>query len=871
MNDKPSKSFNSTPTVPADLFTQNCTQKLPSSQMRIYLERVAPFDHEHVIVLGRLIPATGSQAKSWLQCGVRTCDEAEAVLLQESQKTPNANLYVSMGCFTLDKGATLPPGWTTLKSVREAGKAFALKSLFLDIDAGDDKAYKTSTEARNALDQFVSHARLMKPSMVVSSGGGLHIYWTFAETVFVAAWRPLAEVLKAATIKYGLKADPPVIADAARVLRPPDTFNTKDGTRRRVVILDQHGDVSPVEMAYALRAFMDANVVPLRPEGQQALQTILREPPKISSVFEGEFESLTGRGATPRDIDQVATACGFVRDTLATEGAGYSEPLWYWTMNIALFCREPEETARRLSCGHVRYTPEETAAKLAEAQDAKTKKDLGFIKCSTIRKTGATQCATCPHRDLDKSPLSVPGAFEPPPLKFVSDGGEWQPIKGGVYAATDETLSALNERWRYIKNGGLTLLYENKAIEGWFLSDEESMRRDLANVQVQIRSDNGNSKNENAASWFNKHPKRPPPANKVFLPNRKAGPNEFNFWQGWGIDPDLNYRDLKGKPKPELSTILSFIGKVVCKKDTKKIDSFIKLHAWIVQNPGKPPGVFTVLKSAQRGTGKNTFAKIMLKIFGKHGELFQNKEHFFGKHSVFEHLCYAVLDELLAEKDHKSNDLIKGRATGETIIIEPKYQQARSIRNTVAMLILSNHDNPVFSGARERRQLVLELDPGYVRNKQYFKELHDAIDNGGAEQFFGFLLAVELEDWTPNEIVRTAELAEQQIASLSSIEQWLLEMADADCLLGGIHEGQKLDRVFAIGVLREAFFERTKHTTDKISSRTIGNAFSKYFGKRVKCNNQSVGGNNPDMGYFVPNGVTLRVKVCEVAGIEIDP
>ena len=106
--------------------------------MRDYLERVVPFDGKHVVVLARQIPPT----RSWLQWAVRTLDQAETVLFQELEATPTANLYVSMASFTPEKGMPFPAEWTSLKGVREADKAFALKSLFLDIDVGDDKPYR---------------------------------------------------------------------------------------------------------------------------------------------------------------------------------------------------------------------------------------------------------------------------------------------------------------------------------------------------------------------------------------------------------------------------------------------------------------------------------------------------------------------------------------------------------------------------------------------------------------------------------------------------------------------------------------------------------------------------------------------------------
>jgi hypothetical protein len=116
------------------------TPLLTPNNMREYLNRVIPFDneHKHIIVLGRSTP----QPKSWLQWGVRTPDEAENVLLRELEVTPTANLYVSMASFTNAKGMILPTEWTPLRGVREKVNAFALKSLFLDIDVGEGKGYR---------------------------------------------------------------------------------------------------------------------------------------------------------------------------------------------------------------------------------------------------------------------------------------------------------------------------------------------------------------------------------------------------------------------------------------------------------------------------------------------------------------------------------------------------------------------------------------------------------------------------------------------------------------------------------------------------------------------------------------------------------
>jgi len=73
-----------------------------------------------------------------------------------------------------------------LATFKEDGKRLAenvskIKSLFLDIDCGKGKDYPTKTEAANALDSFLSTTGLasLGTPWIVSSGGGLHVYWAF--------------------------------------------------------------------------------------------------------------------------------------------------------------------------------------------------------------------------------------------------------------------------------------------------------------------------------------------------------------------------------------------------------------------------------------------------------------------------------------------------------------------------------------------------------------------------------------------------------------------------------------------------------------------------------------------------------------------
>ena len=147
----------------------------------------------------------------------------------------NSDIVGSM----MQKGAVgryfTPANYRTLDG-RAAKNVADLKSLFLDIDAGPDKPYATADEAREAAFDFATDIQ-MPISYVVSTGGGVHIYWLLQEPLEVERWKRLALGLKAETHRKNLKADDSVTGDAARYLRIPGSFNFKLEQKRPCEII----------------------------------------------------------------------------------------------------------------------------------------------------------------------------------------------------------------------------------------------------------------------------------------------------------------------------------------------------------------------------------------------------------------------------------------------------------------------------------------------------------------------------------------------------------------------------------------------------------------------------------------------------------
>jgi hypothetical protein len=118
---------------------------------------------------------------------------------------------------------------------RSLQNVLTLKALWLDLDVKEPpKGYASVEEAWFALKAFYEAVGMPRPSALVKSGGGLHVYWISKTPLTLEQWRPLATGLKNAAVKHGLRCDACCTVDAARILRVPGTWNCKNEPKRPV-------------------------------------------------------------------------------------------------------------------------------------------------------------------------------------------------------------------------------------------------------------------------------------------------------------------------------------------------------------------------------------------------------------------------------------------------------------------------------------------------------------------------------------------------------------------------------------------------------------------------------------------------------------
>ena len=290
--------------------------------------------------------------------------------------------------------------------IRLASNAGSLKSFFLDVDFGktNGSSYATAEQALVETLKFVSAVGLPKPTMVVNSGGGFHFYWCVSCALTPDEWAPIAFALAEAAKAHGLLCDTQCTVDSVRVLRVPDTLNRKQEPARHVRFvgprLDYDYDLSRISQP--LQPYVGKFHPPASGAGVDRTLFPLRVfPSGVSELGMG----LDNLWPAP-DLDHVAVACGFVRDAIATGGAGLNNPLWNITTLISTFTKGGRADAHRMGDKHATYTKESTDDFFDRKDRERSERGLGWPACSTISATGATACKSCALFAQGKSPLN---------------------------------------------------------------------------------------------------------------------------------------------------------------------------------------------------------------------------------------------------------------------------------------------------------------------------------------------------------------------------------------------------------------------------------------------------------------------------------
>ena len=304
---------------------------------------------------------------------------------------------------------------------RTAKNSLGYKCFRADIDCGDGKPYPTQKAGLQALQKYLEETGLPLP-MIVNSGRGWHVYWTLDEVINYNTWRPIADALKKSMAELEFITDPACTADGARILRIPQTLNTKDQANPKPVeILKAQPDVSLAEIRLPLKQYM-ADAIP---EGMEIFQNAVAtaDDPlmrKMVQSSEKVFSRILSKSLNQVEIVETVEVVSEVNGERVTKqqkqkvmrSAGCAQiaelykdqentdyNVWFAGLSIARNCSDWETAIHTISSqDEGRYDYHRTIEKAEETVD---KPHL----CKTFQMYNPGPCLSCPLKGKITTPI----------------------------------------------------------------------------------------------------------------------------------------------------------------------------------------------------------------------------------------------------------------------------------------------------------------------------------------------------------------------------------------------------------------------------------------------------------------------------------
>lgn len=390
--------------------------KTANSDTRLFLARVMAWPQDgdipaYVNIHNTFEPSDKStlkvvKGKTLYPWGGRACRSVDEAInyINWQAGASGRDIYFCTSTQALAQRKDGKGGRVYFNAMRSQEQAVKLKALFIDIDLKEgDNGYATMAELTAALGQFLKDTSLPRPTMMVMTGGGIHVYWLLVRPLEINEWMEMSYALNEAIRRHGLKCDSQCTIDAARVLRVPGTKNFKYDPPAAVTL---HSNVLDFDYANEkLEKALEPYKVRVPYSVSSPSMSIL--PPKAPLSGVSDLSSgIDISGAQPVDLNSLVLECGFIAEALATGGRGFSNPLWNLTTLIATFTTGGKSDAHRMASGHPDYTQGETDALYDRKVDEKLTRDIGWPTCSAIKASGCSHCAVCPHFVENKSPLN---------------------------------------------------------------------------------------------------------------------------------------------------------------------------------------------------------------------------------------------------------------------------------------------------------------------------------------------------------------------------------------------------------------------------------------------------------------------------------
>ena len=351
-----------------------------------------------------------------------------------------------------------------------------------------------------------------------------------------------------------------------------------------------------------------------------------------------------------------------------------------------------------------------------------------------------------------------------------------------------DEIDELNARHFVIGNiGGKCLIGEfipNPLGAGTILSFQgpDAFRTRYNNRKIVVRDSEGNERRKPLGTAWLDHPQRRQyDGVDLAAPPRILPHGHMNLWRGYGVDARSG----------DWSLMMAHIYHVLAAGDRKAAEYILRYVAWCFQNPGERAEVALVLRGG-KGSGKGIFVNAIARCFGEHALHIFSQAHLTGNFNAHLRPClFLFADEAFWAGDKKAESVLKGLITEATLVIEQKGIDAVQWPNRLKVIMAANAEWVVPASYDERRFVVIDVSNRYAQGacpeselRAYFDALLRELESGGYEAMLHDLRGFAIGDFHPRQIIQTEGLRRQKEASLSSLDQWWVDLLQEGRLPG---------------------------------------------------------------------------------------
>lgn len=560
------------------------------------------------------------------------------------------------------------------------------------------------------------------PSIVVNSGGGLHVYWILDGEVSEDRVVPMLRRL-VRDVGGDMTG-----AEVARILRLPGTMNHKYRPPRMVTIEEMWPDRAYEEWEF----------------GREEV-----------AVFEkNAYTGPTGGAAA------LSAARAFMRDREpAIEKQGGDK--WTYDTSCVLthdYGLGEDDVLELLEEWNTRCVPPWSSASLRK----KVKNAMRYGK----GEVGSSD----PERDFTGA---APDILDGP--EDVEDGGI-------AVSLEERTMKALSDRYAVVDDAGLFRIYGEVHDDATKVKNFVAYKKEdflsicdsklmLPPIPTGEKKANGDLKYMSAGEYWLKRWRDKETYNGITMmpecADRRTPDGKMNMWRGFGVDP-----------KPGSCERLKEFAFYLLNKNQIAYDYLVNWHAMSAQRPHLPAGVAIVLRGV-KGAGKGTLGRAFIRLFGRHGKHVTSRELLTGRFTGHLRDCIALFaDEAYWAGDKQGEGQLKGFITEPMIEYEAKGRDPYRGRNCLHIFMASNSDWVVPAGMdKERRFAIFDVNEEIMSNDK-IAAVYAEMDNGGLAAWLHYLLNKDLSEFDVRNIPQNEALAEQKLHGMDPIAVWLLEAAE---------------------------------------------------------------------------------------------